>query len=113
MLELALKIAQSNTLHGPGTCVSSNCIENKQCCGAVGVCPWGEVQRRGRVPASMGSLAAASSATSSCPILESQCLPILAAAPGQVAQSLLCDTRGQDPGWGWGWSCPWNSLGHV
>lgn len=34
--------------------------------------------------------------------------PWRAAAPGQVAQSPLCDTRGQDPGWAWG--CPGTAL---
>lgn len=55
----------------------SAAIVLKQCCGAVGVCSQGEVQGRGEELISVGSLAAASSATPCCPILGCHCLPIL------------------------------------
>lgn len=105
VLEVALKI----TL--PWADVSAATIENKQCCDAVGVSSRGEVQGRGGVPTSVGSLPAASSATSFCPILGSHCLPILEGCSSKVGGIVYSvDTKGQDPGWEWG--CPWNSLGH-
>lgn len=82
---------------GQGPRGSSNCIENKQCCGAVGVCSGGE------------GCGVHFCATSSCHILESHCLPMLEGCSSKAGGTVCLVTAGARPRMGTGLSLeqPW------